>query len=290
MEKKKKNKEATLPLAQVGGESVGAEAVLGQAVVAESGEGSVKGRMSASEGMLGEKIPSQEPIYHESQEERGASQERDKEGKLVGKEAVKKGTFRKQSSVAVMDSWIRSLMKFLLELWDYMICTVPDWKEKVPVPQGIPEGQYDPLFFTGLMELLKRKSPAGGSQGLLQEQSLQEKMEQWRMQEASAKELYPALDLREELKDPRFVELLDCGIDVRTAFEIIHKDQILCASMHFAASEMERRLREKQPKARPTENGGNQGPALCKHDVSRMSRRERKELIRRAQMGEIIRL
>ncbi len=208
-------------------------------------------------------------------------------GKNIGKGGLK----AQGSSVGLVDGWVRSLMKFFLELWEYMVCALPDALEQIPVPQGILEGQYDPRMFSDLMELLKNKGTAPSPKAV-GEASLQDKMDLWLSQEATAKELYPNLDLREELKDPRFVELLDCGIDVRTAFEIIHKDQILCASMHFAAAEVERRLREKQHKDsfRPTENGGNQGPAISKQDVSRMSRRERKDLIRRAQMGEVIRL
>ncbi len=111
-----------------------------------------------------------------------------------------------------------------------------------------------------------------------------------RQQEAEARELYPKLSLQEELKDPRFVDLLKCGVDVRSAFEVIHKDEIISASMEYAAREVERMMTNKllAEGNRPTENGGNHGPAVSKTDVKAMSRQDRKDIIRRVRMGEKI--
>lgn len=133
-------------------------------------------------------------------------------------------------------------------------------------------------------------------------QALKEKEEQLRQanakailarlqqQEAEARELYPKLSLKEEMKDPRFVELLKCGVDVRSAFEVIHKDQIISASMEYAARQVERMMTNKllAEGSRPTENGGNHGPAVSKVDVKAMTRQERKDMIRRVRMGERI--
>jgi len=111
-----------------------------------------------------------------------------------------------------------------------------------------------------------------------------------RQQEAEARELYPKLSLKEEVKNPQFLELLKCGIDVRSAFEVIHKDEIITASMEYAAREVERLMTNKllSEGKRPAENGGNHGPALTKTDVRSMTRQERKDIIRRVRMGEKI--
>ncbi len=111
-----------------------------------------------------------------------------------------------------------------------------------------------------------------------------------RKQEAEARELYPKLSLKEELKDPRFAELLKCGLDVRSAFEVVHKDEILCASMEYAAREVERMMTNKlmAEGKRPMENGGDHGPAVSKTDVKAMTRQDRKDIIRRVRMGEKI--
>ena len=111
-----------------------------------------------------------------------------------------------------------------------------------------------------------------------------------RQQEAEARELYPKLSLKEELKDPRFADLLKCGVDVRSAFEVVHKDEIISASMEYAAREVERMMTNKllAEGNRPTENGGHHGPAVSKTDVKAMSRQDRKDIIRRVRMGEKI--
>ncbi len=113
-----------------------------------------------------------------------------------------------------------------------------------------------------------------------------------KQQEQEAKQLYPKLSLREEAKDPRFVDLLKCGLDVRSAFEVIHKDEIIAASMEYAAREVERMMTNKilAGALRPGENGGNPAPAVTKPDVKSMTRQERKDMIRRVSMGEKITL
>lgn len=113
-----------------------------------------------------------------------------------------------------------------------------------------------------------------------------------KLQEQEARLLYPKLSLVEEAKNPDFVALLKCGVDVRSAFEVIHKDEIIAASMEYAAREVERMMTNKVLSGgfRPTENGGNHGPAVTKVDVKSMTRQERKDMIRRVRMGEKITL
>ena len=222
------------------------------------------------------------------------------EGEQEGVQNLSEGGKGKQSLQEGVDLWLKEAVKFFLGLWEFVQASVPQWQEKVPVPQGILEGTFDPQSFAQAMDLL-RKEPSMAQKPMdkpaveapqSEKQKVMEKLAKWMEQEALAKDIYPKLSLEEEMKDPRFVELLDCGIDVRTAFEILHKDEIISASMYFAAGEVERRMKEKLPAHgnRPTENGGSHGPAVSKLDVSRMSRKERKELIQRARMGEVIRL
>lgn len=113
-----------------------------------------------------------------------------------------------------------------------------------------------------------------------------------KQQEQEAQEIYPKLSLKEEAKDPRFVDLLKCGLDVRSAFEVIHKDEIIAASMEYAAREVERMMTNKilAGALRPAENGGKHGPAVTKTDVKSMTRQERRDMIRRVAMGEKITL
>lgn len=112
----------------------------------------------------------------------------------------------------------------------------------------------------------------------------------WSQQAQEAKNFYPGLDMSRELQNPRFAHLLKSGVDVRTAFEVVHRDQILPAVMQAAARAVQKKLSTAMAEARPPESAMESGsPALARTDVSTMSKADRAEIIRRVQRGEIIR-
>ena len=113
----------------------------------------------------------------------------------------------------------------------------------------------------------------------------------WLQQAEQAKAVYPSFDLETEMQNQRFVDLLRSNIDVRTAFEVLHKDEILPAAMQYTAKTVEQKLTNKiiANSARPTENGmSSQGAAVVKSDVSQLSKADRAEIYRRVQRGEKI--
>jgi hypothetical protein len=115
---------------------------------------------------------------------------------------------------------------------------------------------------------------------------------QWMEQAEAAKAVYPSFDLRAEMQNPQFVNLLRSNIDVRTAYEVLHKDEIIPAAMHFTAKTVEQKLTNKiiANGARPAENGNSsQSATVVKSDVSQLSKADRQEIIRRVQRGEKIR-
>ena len=114
----------------------------------------------------------------------------------------------------------------------------------------------------------------------------------WMKQAESARAVYPSFDLRAEMQNPQFINLLRSNIDVKTAYEVIHKDEIIPAAMHFAAKTAEQKLTNSiiANGARPAENGNSsQGATVVKSDVSQLSKADRQEIIRRVQRGEKIR-
>lgn len=114
----------------------------------------------------------------------------------------------------------------------------------------------------------------------------------WMQQADEAKKVYPSFDLRAEMNNPKFVDLLRSNIDVRTAYEVLHKDEIIPAAMQFTAQAVESKLAKKIASngARPSENGMSaQSAAVVKSDVSQLSKEDRAEIIRRVQRGEKIR-
>ena len=114
----------------------------------------------------------------------------------------------------------------------------------------------------------------------------------WMQQADEAKKVYPSFDMRAEMENPKFLDLLRSNIDVRTAYEVLHKDEIIPAAMQFTAQTVESKLAKKIASngARPSENGmSSQSAAVVKSDVSQLSKADRAEIIRRVQRGEKIR-
>ena len=115
----------------------------------------------------------------------------------------------------------------------------------------------------------------------------------WMNQAEQLKSVYPSFDLENELKNPKFIDLLRVpSIDVRTAYEVLHKDEIIPAAMQFTAQTVERKIANKimANGARPMENGNSsQSAAVVKSDVSQLSKADRQEIARRVARGEKIR-
>ena len=114
---------------------------------------------------------------------------------------------------------------------------------------------------------------------------------QWMEQADKAKSVYPSFDLREEMQNPQFVNLLRSNVDVRTAYEVIHKDEIIPAAMQFTAKAVEQKITNKiiANGARPAENGNSsQGASVTKSDVSQLTKADRAEIARRVARGEKI--
>lgn len=116
--------------------------------------------------------------------------------------------------------------------------------------------------------------------------------EQWLWQAQRAREIYPALDLAAEVRNPRFMELLSAGVEVGDAYMVAHRDEIIPAAMQYTARLVEEKLANRIAAngARPSENAmATRGTAVIPGQVSYMSKAQRQDIIRRVQRGEIIR-
>ena len=115
---------------------------------------------------------------------------------------------------------------------------------------------------------------------------------EWIGQAQRAKERFPSLDLKDELKSPEFASLLLGGVDVERAYVAAHADEILPAAMRFAVREAGRKMagRLADNDARVPENGAAaRSAALPVSDVRALTRAQRQEIIRRVGKGEVIR-
>jgi hypothetical protein len=113
----------------------------------------------------------------------------------------------------------------------------------------------------------------------------------WEQQAEDAKKLYPNLDLNVESQNPQFRQLLMSGIDVKTAYKVLHDDEITTQLLQHQAKEVEQKLANKiaAGNSRPPENGSSgQSAAVIKNDPSKWTKADREEVRRRAARGERI--
>jgi hypothetical protein len=114
---------------------------------------------------------------------------------------------------------------------------------------------------------------------------------EWMKQAEDAKRSFPNLDLGEELKNPQFINLLQSGVGVETAYFAMHHRELVPQAMQYTAKAVEQKLTNKviANGARPTENGiKSQSSVIVKSDVSQLSKADRAEIIRRVARGEKI--
>lgn len=107
------------------------------------------------------------------------------------------------------------------------------------------------------------------------------------------KQLYPGFDLMAELQNPAFMRLTSpgAGVDVKTAYEVIHKDEIMQQGMAYAAQQGAQRVARavQSQQSRPTEPGmGGRTPSGVKQDPAALKKQDFQEILRRAKDGERI--
>ena len=120
-------------------------------------------------------------------------------------------------------------------------------------------------------------------------QRLDRQMDVWAAQAEAARQVYPDLDMNTECREPRFRQLLMQGLDVQSAYLVVHRDELLKGAADAGKQMLASHLMGSA--ARPSENGtSGQSAAVSRYDVSAMSRSDREAIRKRAARGERIRL
>ena len=129
----------------------------------------------------------------------------------------------------------------------------------------------------------------------MEQQKQQERADQiiakWQADAESLKQIYPGFNLEEELQNDQFRSLLTSNIDVRTAFEVCHKDEIISSAMQFTANKVQEKMANniRAGRNRPAEGAmGSRSSVVVKSDVSKLTRADREEIARRVARGERI--
>jgi hypothetical protein len=123
------------------------------------------------------------------------------------------------------------------------------------------------------------------------------KYAEWSMQADFAKNEYPNLDLNTEMQNKDFFGLLTRGIDVKTAYQVIHQDEIVqnaisTATQRTAQAVQQQTVNNIRSKGlRPDESAGSsQAGFTFKADPHKWTKADREEIAKRVARGEKIRL
>lgn len=113
--------------------------------------------------------------------------------------------------------------------------------------------------------------------------------EKLRSQEEEAKKEYPDFDLKKELEKEEFVNLIRAGVSAKNAYEVTNLQKILDDKAKSAEKMVVDSIRSKG--SRPVENGSApNGAVVFEKNISKLTKKERAELAKRAMRGETINL
>lgn len=121
------------------------------------------------------------------------------------------------------------------------------------------------------------------------------KYAEWSMQADFARNDYPNLDLNTEMQNKDFFGLLTRGIDVKTAYQVIHQDEIVQSAISTATQRTAQAVQQqtvnniRSKGLRPDESAGSsQAGFTFKADPHKWTKADREEIAKRVAMGEKI--
>lgn len=113
----------------------------------------------------------------------------------------------------------------------------------------------------------------------------------WAQESEALKAVFPEFDFEVERQNPDFSNMLLSGVSVEAAYKAIHFDEMMTGMMQFTAQKAQQQTVNdiRARGMRPDEGGmGNRAAGEARTDVSKLSRKEREEIERRALAGERI--
>ena len=151
-------------------------------------------------------------------------------------------------------------------------------------------GQYKEQFDARVQKILD-----GRLRGLRQEVQARRESQagavlRLQAEEGRIRQVYPDFDWRREMASPRFGRLVTAGVDGRTAYEIVHRQELLKAAMGYAAAQARSQMARSIASGggRPAENRGG-SRSVTRSDPRGLTSRELADIRKRVQDGEKIR-
>ena len=109
-------------------------------------------------------------------------------------------------------------------------------------------------------------------------------------QQEKMQKIYPDFDWRREVRNPKFGQLIEAGVDARTAYETIHGRELLQQAMVYSARRAARQAAQTVASGhrRAAENGKG-GAATTRNDPRTLDSRQLADIRKRVLDGEKIR-
>lgn len=119
----------------------------------------------------------------------------------------------------------------------------------------------------------------------------QAQLQQWYQEADALKQAFPNFSLEQETQNPQFISMLKAGVPMEHAYKTLHFNELVQDAMSTAAIRTEKsvvsNIRAKG--SRPIENGtAAQSAFTIKDDVSKLTKKDRADIARRAAKGETI--
>lgn len=113
----------------------------------------------------------------------------------------------------------------------------------------------------------------------------------WAQEAEATKAVYGGFDFQTEAQNPAFARLLKAGVDVKTAYEVAHHDDILSGAMQYTAQRVqEKTVNDIRARGmRPDEGAlGTASAGDGRLDVSKLTVEQMRDIEKRAMHGERI--
>lgn len=123
------------------------------------------------------------------------------------------------------------------------------------------------------------------------EAQIQERVKGWQAEEKALKGVYPQFNLDAELKNKDFVGLLQRGVTMKHAYEVVHMDDMMRGAMQYATQQAQAQtVRNIQARGnRPVEGAASGAPGVVtKSDVTKLTKADREEIARQVARGKVI--
>ena len=125
------------------------------------------------------------------------------------------------------------------------------------------------------------------------EQQKAQILAKWNADAEKMKTIYPDFDLQAELGNESFVQLITSQnpVDMKTAYEVVHHDEIFGNAMRFTAQKVEQKIANKiiSQGTRPSENGNHsQSAPIVKNDVNSLTNKDLDEIEKQIRSGKRI--